>query len=81
LQQQRQQAETRDWSSIDEKELRANFTRELPRPRCPKSKHALDRYVEDVTKAIQSAIEHATPLKMGDKSAVDEIEDKLKRWW
>ena len=60
---QRQQTETRDWSSIDGKELRANLARELPAPRCPKSTHALDRYVREVARAIQSAIEHATPLK------------------
>jgi hypothetical protein len=60
---QRQQAETRDWSSIDEKELRTSFARELPITRCPKSRHALDRYVGEVTKAIQTAIELATPLK------------------
>jgi YD repeat-containing protein len=60
---QRQHAETRDWSSIDEKELRTSLARELPTTRCPKSRHALDRYVVEVTKAIQSAIKHATPLK------------------
>ncbi|XMA13648.1 hypothetical protein WAI453_006439 [Rhynchosporium graminicola] len=61
---QRQQAEIRDWSSIDEKELRTSLARELPTTRCPKSRHALDRYVAEVTKAIQSAIKHATPLKI-----------------
>jgi ribonuclease HI len=60
---QRQQAETHNWSSINEKELRTSLARELPITRCPKSRHALDRYVGEVTKAIQSAIEHATPLK------------------
>lgn len=60
---QRQQEETRDWSSINEKELRTSLARELPIPRCPKSRPALDRYMGEVTKAMQSAIEHATPLK------------------
>jgi exonuclease III len=60
---QRQQAEIHDWSSINEKELRTSFARKLPTPRCPKSRTALDRYVGEVIKAIQSAIEHATPLK------------------
>jgi hypothetical protein len=60
---QRKQVKTRDWSSIDQKELRAKLARELPTLRCPKSRHALDRYVGEVTKAIQSAIEHAIPLQ------------------
>jgi ribonuclease HI/exonuclease III len=58
-----QRAETRDWSSIEEKELRTSLARELPTLRCPRSRHALDRYVGEVTKAIQSAIERTTPLK------------------
>jgi YD repeat-containing protein len=82
----RQQVETRDWSSIDEKELRAHLARELSTPRHPKSKHALDRYVEQVVRAIQSAIEHAAPLKRwssraraGWTSECKEIQAEVRR--
>jgi hypothetical protein len=60
---QRPQADARDWSNTDEKELRTNLARKLPTPRCPKTRPALDIYVGEVIRAIQSAIEHATPLK------------------
>ncbi|KAH9214575.1 hypothetical protein DL95DRAFT_503073 [Leptodontidium sp. 2 PMI_412] len=42
---QRQQAETRDWSNIDEKKLQVKLALALPTPRCPKIRHVLNRYV------------------------------------
>lgn len=60
---QRPKVDTHDWSSMDEKEFRMSLARDLPLPRCSKTKPALDRYAGDVVAAIQVAIGHFTPLK------------------
>jgi len=49
---QRLKVDTRDWSSIDEKEFRIRLARELLPLRSPKIKLALDRYIGEVVAAI-----------------------------
>ncbi|PVH67570.1 hypothetical protein DL98DRAFT_523264 [Cadophora sp. DSE1049] len=53
---QRPKVDTRDWSSMDEKEFRIRFTRELLPFRSLKTKLALDRYVGEVVAVTQAAI-------------------------
>jgi len=60
---QRPRADIHEWSSIDEKKLRTSLAQEQPPLRCPKTKHALDRYVGEVVAAIRVAIDHSTPMK------------------
>jgi hypothetical protein len=55
---QRPKVDRHDWSSIDEKEFRIRFARELLPLRGPRTKTALDRYTGEVVAAIQGAINH-----------------------
>lgn len=59
----RPEVRTYDWVSMDEEEFRIRLERELPTLRCPKTKTALDRYVQEVVAAIETTIKHSTPLK------------------
>lgn len=60
---QRLQRNMYDWPNVDIQKLRANLTHNLPVLRSPRTETALDRYVEEVVKALQLAIDQAIPLK------------------
>ncbi|TGO54106.1 hypothetical protein BELL_1540g00020 [Botrytis elliptica] len=52
-----------DWPNVDIQKLRANLTHNLPVLRSPRTETALDRYLEELVKALQLAIDQAIPLK------------------
>lgn len=55
-------ADQRNWRLTDAKLLRQTLSTLLPQPQYPRSHHALDRYMEDIVLAIQSAIHASTPI-------------------
>jgi exonuclease III len=59
----------RNWRSIDAKKFKATLLDSLPPPRRPRTRGALDRYVEDIVAALQSATEAAVPLRTWSPAA------------
>lgn len=53
----------RKWKALDEKMFNAQLQRELPPLRRPRTKAALDRYVQELVSAIQNAAEEAAPTQ------------------
>nr|XP_036581842.1 zinc knuckle [Colletotrichum truncatum]KAF6790285.1 zinc knuckle [Colletotrichum truncatum] len=59
-----QPEERRNWKALDERVFIRAIKRELPPLRRPRTKSALDKYVQDITEALSIATEEAVPKKI-----------------
>ena len=59
----------RNWKAMDAQRFKATLLDSLPPPHMPRTRNALDRYVEDIVAALQEAVEAAVPLRTWSSAA------------